>query len=130
MTITTHEKAVQLREALKLVNEARIPVLSRDPMLRLKERAQMTRALFKSLGLKGISVAVADGANCFYVVIRLPNMQHHHNREHTDCEACIYLSRAELALEEILQRAFPKEVDNSDPQSDYFDFPWFFHYYT
>lgn len=120
--MTTHEKAVQLQAALSLVNA-----------LTLKERASLTRQLFRSLGIKHVSVTVATGANCFYVVLRLPDMNHgrgsnSHNVQ--SCEACKYLNRAKLALEEILQRAFPKEVDNSDPQSDYFDYPWSFHFYT
>ncbi len=132
MKTTQHDTAVKLQEALQFVNELRIPVVSRDERITLKERAKLARQLFGQLGLKGISVMVATGAWCTWVVIHIPKMQHdpdlHKQRKHRGvCPACVYLEKTRLKLEEILLRAFPRELDRSDMMSDYFDPSWTFH---
>lgn len=137
--MTTHEKALALSKRLSEINEGSIPVISRDTMLLRKKRAALTRAFFKTLGIKGVRVRLAKGANCFWVDLIIPQLDHDRalhtapNKSFVDClrecPGCIYRERTALSLEEILQRAFPKEVDNSDPQSDYFDYPWGIHYY-
>lgn len=128
--LTDNDKALALQEALKYVNELRIPVVTREKVT-LKERANLARGLFKQLGLKHISVRKATGVWCLWVEIGLPRMNHDaamtDNRHMQTCTGCIYQAKTRLALEEILQRAFPKEIDLSDDMTDYFRPAWTFH---
>jgi hypothetical protein len=117
-------KALALQRALSDVNEGSIQVVCRD-YLSQKDRARLTRELFRSLGLKGIRVSVPRGAYCFWVDVRFPPLRH--AAQHAEpCEGCAHRNRCELALAEILLRAFPNEIDRSNEQIDYFDPAWSF----
>lgn len=130
MKKSQHELALEIQKVLAALNEGSIKVVSRDPRLGLKARAAMTREFFKSIGLKGIKVTVPRGAWCLWVEIRFPCLDHDipmHQRNARDtsgCPGCAFQAKTRLSLEEILLRAFPKEIDNSDYQTDYFDFQW------
>lgn len=114
-----HLEAVALLEALKFVNELRIPVMSRDTSISLVERGRLTRKLFKDLGLKGITARKLTGRNLYAVMIGLPNWLDGNGKNMRE-----YQQKVSLAIEEILMRAFPREIDKSDPSTDYIDSPW------
>jgi hypothetical protein len=142
--ISDHEKAVALHAALALVNEASIPVMSRERCIPRTEQAALARSLFKRLGLAGISVTTPNYSMAQVVEVRLPKLEihcpdmwpHDHTAccygkgasgKHTEegrCPACRDNAAAELKVEEILARAFPQHDNRSDTQSDYFDYCW------
>jgi hypothetical protein len=113
--LTPHEQAVALREALSKLNEGTVPVVCRNENVTLKERARRARQLFRELGLTGVSARLPRGANCLWVQVRYPRASN------IEIDA-----KNRLALEEILQRAFPREIDRSDAMTDYFDPAWTF----
>lgn len=125
-----HEKAVALWQALRGVNECRIPVVCRDRSISRKQQAKLARELFKSLGLKGLRVVTPRGANLNHVAVILPQHRHepsipgvpHHKL--SACDGCKFRTYAHNKLDEILARAFPQHDNRSDYQSDYFDFCW------
>jgi hypothetical protein len=113
--LTPHEQADALRESLMSLNEGTVPVVSRNERMTFKDRAKAARQLFRELGLKGISVRQPRGVNCLWVEVLYPRS----TDNETNC-------KNRLALEEILQRAFPKEIDHSDRETDYFKPAWTF----
>lgn len=138
--------AEALKAALARVNEAAVPVMSRDRSLRRKDQAALTRKLFRELGLSGISVTAPSYSMAHSVDVKLPRF-HGHQRdkwphdhaaccglgghppaaEHDEadrCPACRDDAALSLAVEEVLARAFPNHDDRSESQSDYFDFKW------
>jgi hypothetical protein len=118
-------KAIALQHALSRINEGSIQVVCREHIPQ-KQKALLARELLKSLGLKGIRVKCARGANCHWVHVCFPPLRHTRNSYGCSkpCEACVYRERVSLAIEEILLRAFPLLVDESDSQRDYFNPPW------
>jgi hypothetical protein len=121
-------KALALQRALSNINEGSIQVVCRD-YISQKDRARLTRELFKSLGLKGVRVSVPRGVHSFWVNVSFPPLRHERGQLENrfcseSCEACIHKDRVRLALGEILLRAFPRHVDESDMQRDYFDPAW------
>ncbi len=136
-----HEVAESLVDALQAVNEAAVPVVTRDRGIGRKEQARLTRELFKSLGLKGISVTAPSYSMAQGVDVKIPRLQIHvanmwphggddvHRSgcqvaEADRCPACRANSAVRLKVEEILARAFPNHDDRSDSRSDYFDYCW------
>lgn len=127
------------------VNEAAIPVMSRDRSIPRKEQAALARKLFKQLGLKGISVTAPNYSMAQSVNVNLPRIpvqdsdfvcdgvdysNHSYSDMPADCRAR-QISRANYAAEmkvgEILARAFPNHDDRSDSMTDYFDYCWSIH---
>lgn len=137
-------RAEALVARLKDINEGAIPVMSRDRHIPRVEQAKLARQLFRQLGLKGISVTTPNYSMAKVVEVRLPRVPedghdltkwpHFHSAEccgpgkqHTEatrCPVCREHSAAELAVEEILARAFPQHDNRSDSQTDYFDYCW------
>ena len=134
-----HEKAEQLQDALANVSETAIPVMSRDRCITRKQQAQLTRDLFKQLGLKGISVTAPNYSMASTVSISIPKLEIHcpdywpHGGPNVHggappkdqrCPTCRENRRIAEKVEEILARAFPNHDNRSDSQSDYFDYCW------
>lgn len=126
-----HEKAVLLWATLKEVNELRIPIMSRDRGIGMKEQSRLAQELFKKLGVKGLRVRMSRGANCFGVDVHTPEMKHNPplpgtwKHDNDNCDGCKYRRYVRDKLCEILARAFPQHDNRSDYMSDYFDNPWF-----
>jgi hypothetical protein len=136
-----HEVAEDLREALGRVAETSIKVVCRERSTPRKEQAKLARDLFKSLGLKGISVTTPNYSMASTVSVRLPRLKIHVSNmwphgglsshhpgcqisESDRCPACVANDKMADKIEEILGRAFPNHDDRSDTQSDYFDRRW------
>jgi len=102
-----------LLEQLRQIDVTKLPTMCRDRNIGMKEQAKLARSLFKRLGLKGIRVRMATGANCFWVHIIPPHAD--------DCDVQVAIREH---LKEILARSFPCHDDRSDYMSDYFDYCW------
>lgn len=126
-------------DRIMATDTARVPVMTTDRCIRRKEQARLARELFKRLGLKGISVTAPNYSMASSVHVRLPNGAAPDWRGFEQYEQATYSQMpdnvpakqqmlakhgAALALEKILDAAFPAHVDRSDYQSDYFDYRW------
>lgn len=126
-------------EAIAAVDITTIPMLSDDRHIPRKEQAKLARSLFKSLGIKGISVTTPNYSMAQTVDVRLPNdtfpgfdgfeqWQHASFSDMPDhLPAKMWMNKRREAVrkvKEILAKAFPNHDDRSDSQSDYFDYCW------
>lgn len=134
-TNMSNENEIETAEAKRIglelhaVNLDRVPVCSTDQSEARKAVAAKVRALFRQLGVKGLSVTTPNYSMARGVDIRCPQ----HRGIHTP-EGEIYPLRSPEAgalsnanskkIGEILDKAFPNHDDRSDSQSDYFDNPW------
>lgn len=138
---TRHEVAESLHDALNLVSETSIPIVCRDRHIPRKDQAKLARALFKRLGLNGISVTTPNYSMAQSVHVELPKLEIHvanmwpHGGDHVHepgcsirdedrCPTCRNNFSAMKKIELILAKAFPEHDDRSDTQSDYFDYCW------
>lgn len=107
-----------------------------------KERAAKVRELFRSMGLKGISVtapnySMAQSIDIRFKVSDSPWHDSPHERKHrqideedrvnwngygTQCPWCHEEWEAHKKLETIILTAFPDLDNRSDSQTDYFDY--------
>jgi hypothetical protein len=94
-----------------------------------KERAKAVRALFKSMGLKGISVTAPNYSMAQSIDICIPRDSYCDNPIHqdpsknnSDCTECSRVWKAKQRLEPIILAAFPDLDNRSDSQSDHFDY--------
>lgn len=100
-----------------------------------KEWAQAVRKLFKSLGLKDISVTVPNYSQAETIAIRIPGLivdNEAHEATHqalwlkgannTDCQDCSQRWNARQYAEKIILAAFPDLDNRGDLHSDYHDY--------
>lgn len=126
MTMTAPEKpqtdVKALHTQIAVVDVSKLPVLTRDRHIPRKEQAKLARQLFKSLGLKGISVTTPNYSMASTVHVSLPRLPW---GEPGGADA-IANHEAREKVAGILLAAFPNHNDRSDTQSDYFDYCWSF----
>lgn len=100
-----------------------------------KEFAASVRALFKSLGIKNISVTAPNYSMAQGIDIRLPHPQADRVPFSAPAEDhAVYAQEVQMLRETrqqvrdqlrwILETAYPEFRDRSDVQSDYFDYKW------
>lgn len=93
-----------------------------------KELAAAARKLFKSLGLKGISVTAPNYSMAQAVHVRLPKRDDYTFDANGDIPdndpARVGNTEADRKIAAILYQAFPSHRDRSDTQSDYFNYKW------
>lgn len=93
-----------------------------------KELAAAARRLFKSLGLKGISVTAPNYSMAQSVDVSMPKRDDYQFDqfgmvvEGDAARAANNVAREKL--DAILYHAFPSHRDRSDSQSDHFDYRW------
>jgi hypothetical protein len=90
-----------------------------------KERSALIRALFRRLGIKGVSVTTPSYSMAQSVDIAIPDaVEHDHDNGHerTTCPHCMERFAAERHIERIILAAFPDLADRSDSMSDHFDY--------
>ena len=122
-------EAEDLHVKLAAIDITEIPVKTLDRCIPRKEQAKMARELFKSLGLKGISVTTPNYSMAQTVEVRLPRRRDYVLDDsgficRQLCEASKANHEAESRVESILLAAFPQHDDRSDIQTDYFDRCW------
>lgn len=122
----------ELYERLEAVNLDYVPIVSEDRHIPRKEQAAKARALFKQLGIKGISVTTPNYSMASVCDVRIPKQDHPESTDWTrhdyaTCELCQGHATARRKVEAILSKAFPKHDDRSDSMTDYFDSCWSFH---
>jgi hypothetical protein len=126
---TEQTKALTLHARLDQIQESDV---KRDVVLERscprKELAAAARKLFKSLGLKGISVTAPNYSMAQSVDVSLPKRedyvfdQFRMVIEGDEARAANNAAHDKIAL--ILYTAFPSHRDRSDTQSDHFDYRW------
>lgn len=123
---------------IETTNLDAVPQFLLDRSASRKVQAAAARALFKQLGLKGISVTAPNYSMAQAVHIHLPHTEvtpelqaAYHQACRTRAQAIAAYGQlrqreyaAEQKLEAILAKAFPNHLDRSDSQSDHFDFCW------
>ena len=124
--------------AIESIDLDAVPVFLLDRSASRKVQALTARALFRQLGLKGISVTAPNYSMAQAVHIHLPNTEYS-PEERAEWNRCSSDSErrdtpygrlrtrenaAEHKLEAILAKAFPNHLDRSDIMTDYFDFCW------
>lgn len=128
-----------LYESLAAVDLASVPVVCTERSTPRIEQAKLARKLFKTLGLKGISVTTPMYSMAQSVSVRIPEepfpgwvgfeqWQHASYSEmppEVPAKAArMRHSEAERKVAEILGIAFPNHDDRGDSQSDYSDYCW------
>ena len=107
-------------DAIKLED---VPVQHIERHVGQEERTKLIRSLMKTLGLKGISVRKATGAQCYWTYITVPKMAYDPKVSQAERENIWELEyKAKEKIESIILAAFPSFEDRSDPQTDYFSF--------
>lgn len=142
MTTATRINAQETFTQLAAVNEGRIPVVCRDRGIARKEQAALARKLFKSLGVKGLSITTPNYSMAQSVDVTVPRIEttaedfrfggvDYQNETYADMPEGVPAKQKHLAhwkaiekVQEILARAFPQHDDRSESISDYFDFCW------
>ncbi len=137
-----HTMASALLARLRAIDLDSVPVSDFGRCERRKDRAKAFRALFKQLGLKGISVTAPNYSMAQSVDVRLPRIAenehvqtrwpHDHgaccgSAGHTDetrCPACREFAEMRKRIEAILWKGFPNLRDRSDSMTDYFNYCW------
>lgn len=111
-----------------------IPSYAHIPRSGQKKQASAARELFKTLGLKGISVTMARGSMCFWVEVTIPGRIDWHYWIHLEGSggskkdtANVGMNVARTMIRRILDAAFPNHHDRSDSLTDHFDDPWMIH---
>jgi hypothetical protein len=98
-----------------------------------KERAAKVRKLFKSLGIKGVSVTAPSYSMAQAIHIRLPYDSYHEHATHytfdeaqqrmvSNCPICAKKNAADRHLEAIILAAYPDLEDRNDPMTDYYNY--------
>jgi hypothetical protein len=140
-TCTPPTLQLQLHPTLLLIETANldaVQVFLLDRSAPRKVRAAAARALFKQMGLKGISVTAPNYSMAQAVHIHLPNTEVPRElyaewdlacRTDTGADTAYGQIRrreyaAEQKLEAILAKAFPNHLDRSDIHCDHFDYCW------
>lgn len=134
---TAAAKFAEFTKQVAAVDLAAVPVMSKDRCIPRKEQAKLARELFKSLGIKGISVTTPNCSMAQSVDVRLPRIDsddpvhdhsaHPHNWKATAderCPVCEARRNASEKVEKILLAAFPNHDNRSDSMTDYFDYCW------
>ena len=118
MTDVLSSPAFVLLEKLRSIDLEALPVSDLDRCVSLKVQAAETRKLFKSLGIKKVSVTAPRYSMASSVRFSPPYD-----------EAISRSQRREIhdLLDKLLDHAFPNFVDRSDSMTDYFDFCWSIH---
>ena len=133
-----NETATPIHPTLLLIETANldaVPVFLLDRSATRKVQAAAARALFKQLGLKGISVTAPNYSMASMVHVNLPRteaskeMIAEWNASEFQSETAYGRLRsreheAHRKLGQILAKAFPNHLDRSDVMSDYFDSCW------
>jgi hypothetical protein len=126
-----HHKAVELHAKLATVDISSVPVISLDRHQPRKEQAALCRGLFKTLGLKGMSVTAPNYSMAQGVDVHLPSREDYvftvtgFVQENDPAQKAN--GEAQERVRAILLAAFPRHDDRSDTQSDHFDFRWLVH---
>jgi hypothetical protein len=130
-----------LADRLEQIDIATVPVHALQRSAPRTVQAAAARSLFRSLGLRGISVTAPRYSMAHSVDVRIPRESDAHDQdrwphdhsaccpdgEHTEenrCRVCARESWVRQRIEAILDLAFPNHRDRSDSQSDHFDFCW------
>ena len=122
--------AEAVHEAIAAVDLAKVPVVCTDRRTPRKDQAAIARKLFRSLGLKGISVTTPNHSMAQAVDIRIPRRQDvvldaaGQIADRSNDPALTGNWAARLKVEAILAIAFPNHGDQSDSLTDYFDYKW------
>lgn len=97
-----------------------------------KEIARAIRALFKEVGIKGVSVTAPSYALAQAVHIRMPRPKVYHDctagrmalgpERQRDCEFCRLHWAADKGIERIILGAYPDLDNRSDAMIDWFDY--------
>ena len=93
-----------------------------------KERAKAVRNLFKSLGIKGISVTAPNYSMAQSIDITIPHdscdnaIHDDPSKSFRDCAECNRRWQAKERIEPIILAAYPDLDNRSDSQSDHFDY--------
>lgn len=120
MARTTPTETIDQIEAIDLAN-----VESRGNVRRLdrKEIAKGVRALFKALGIKGVSVTVPMYSMAQGIRVEVPEEKTFSEEKQGYALTARY-HEAKSRLENILLAAFPDTENRSDSQCDHFDYVW------
>lgn len=135
----------KLEETISQINAVKVesvPVMTTDRHIPRKQQAALARKLFKSLGVRHLSVTTPNYSMASSVDVNFPAMElssedymhngeSYQNRPWSEMPAeVIAKQKAEAKwaargrLAEIINKAFPNHDDRSDSQSDYFDSCW------
>jgi hypothetical protein len=117
-----------LSPALHAILDAPLPAVVR-PRLRHEGRkvwAAQVRKLFKTLGLKGISVTTPSYSMASTIEIRLPEAAEHDyaaaDHDFPACPICLQRHYAAEHVERIILAAFPDLDNRSEHGTDYYDY--------
>jgi hypothetical protein len=125
-----NDTAKTFHASLAAIDLANVPVLSRDRSIPRKEQAKLARALFRQLGLEGISVTTPTHSMANSVELRLPT-RNDYTPEMLEFGCAIAGNPVTAAnglanrqMSALMDQAFPEHKDRSEMQSDYFDYRW------
>lgn len=118
-------------DCIKSIEAAEVPeVVDRDLRGKyMKERSAAIRALFKKLGIVGVSVTSPNYSMATATDVLAPRDDHSHSYgvEFADCLVCRRNGKARKMLRAIILAAFPDLDDRSDGRSDHYDFKFSIH---
>ena len=128
-TYAASTAAMSLHARLAEIDLAAVPVVCTDRHIPRKEQAALARKLFKSLGLRGISVTAPRYSMASSVDVSMPKREDYTRDDHGQIDfatdpAAQANGEARHKVSAILDTAFPNHVDRSDGQSDHFDYRW------
>ena len=142
MTTATKTKLETTCEQIEAVILDNVPTMTTERNFGRKNQAAMARQLFKTLGIKGVSVTAENYSMASTVSIRMPEKEttgadfvldgvNYRGQSWSDMPSDVPAKiinsrryRAQGLLGSILSIAFPNCDDRSDSQSDYFDSCW------
>ena len=140
--LTKTNPAALLFATLETIILDNVPVMTDDRQIGRKNQAALARQLFKSLGLKGISVRTPSYSMASVVEVSLPTLERAADDYLMDGRDWKFESWSDMPIDlparvknaaryeaekkvgAILAIAFPNHDDRSDSQSDYFDNCW------
>lgn len=99
-----------------------------DPAMRdntRKDWAKAVRVLYKTLGVKGVSVTAPNYSMASSIHIQISvddGHEHTGGVEYTNCLICKRYGKAKAKLEALVLAAYPDLDDRSDSMTDYFNF--------
>lgn len=114
-------------ETLASIEAAKTPEVV-DPNMRDNTRKEWTKAvrsLYKTLGVKGVSVTAPNYSMASSIHINISAGDGHEHTggvEYTNCLICKRYGKAKAKLEALVLAAFPDLDDRSDSTTDYFNF--------
>ncbi len=138
MKTATKRPATETYAAIHAVDLAKVPVMSLDRSIDMKEQARLARELFKKLKIKGVSVTSPNYSMAQAVEVQVPadrvgfeGFEQFENMSYSDMPNDVPAKIANRQryeageqLLKILLVAFPNHDNRSEPQSDYYDFCW------